>query len=182
MVFKLSKKVHSCNFVLTSAWNLSLKQFTNIRVKGLIMHSQKMVLFIMLTYCFGYIRAWIQRILLNFCWVSIFFDILISNISWSVDQTPINHIVFWKSVIRTFGCIYFNCFDMLKFLAQHCKKWNLFGQFKDHNSGRKHKNWTNDLITFICFFRSNCFSYLLLYFKIVKIHSHVVSPLVHSGL
>ena len=140
MVFKLSKKVHSCNIVLTSAWNLSLKQFTNIRVKGLIMHSQKMVLFIMLTYCFGYIRAWIQRILLNFCWVSIFFDILISNISWSVDQTPINHIVFWKSVIRTFGCIYFNCFDMLKFLAQHCKKWNLFGQFKDHNSGRKHKN------------------------------------------
>ena len=49
MVLKLSKKVHFCNFVLTSARNLSiLKQFTYMHLKGLVAHFQKMVLFIML--------------------------------------------------------------------------------------------------------------------------------------
>ena len=49
MVLKLSKKVHFCNFVLTSARNLCLlKQFTYIHLKGLVTHFQKMVLFFML--------------------------------------------------------------------------------------------------------------------------------------
>ena len=46
------------------------------------------------------------------------FDILISNISWAVAQTPINHIIFWKTVIRTFISIYVNCFNRLRFLAE----------------------------------------------------------------
>ena len=78
-----------------------------------------------MTYCFGEISVWSQRILLNFCWVSIFFDILIVNISWKVAQTPINHSIFWKSVMRTFRCIYVNCFNRLRFLAEvttNCKK------------------------------------------------------------
>ena len=34
------------------------------------------------TYCFGDIRDCGQRILINFCYVNIFFGILITNISW----------------------------------------------------------------------------------------------------
>ena len=118
MVIKLSKKVHFCNFMLTSPRNLNiLKQFTYMRLRGLITHFQKMVLF-MLCYCFWDIRVWSQRTLLNFCSVSIFFVNLIANISWTVAQTPINHTIFWKSVMRTFRCIYVNCFNRLRFLAE----------------------------------------------------------------
>ena len=38
---------------------------------------------------------WSRRILLNFCWVNIFFDILIANISWTVAQKT--HIIFCHS-------------------------------------------------------------------------------------
>ena len=76
-----------------------------------------MVLFIRVC-LFGDIRAWSWRILLNFCWVSIFFDILIINISWMVAQTSINHTIFWKSVVRTFRCMHVNCFNRLRFLAE----------------------------------------------------------------
>ena len=31
-----------------------------------------------------------------------------------MTQTPINHIIFWKSAMRTFRCIYVNCFNDLK--------------------------------------------------------------------
>ena len=55
MVLRLCKKFIFCNFVLTSARNLpiskfiknKLKQFTYRHLKGLVMHVQKMVLFIM---------------------------------------------------------------------------------------------------------------------------------------
>ena len=72
-----------------------------------------------------------------------FFYILIANVSWTVAQTPINHIIFWKTVIRTFRSIYVNCFNRLRFLAEvstKLQKMHFFGQFKDHNSGRKHEN------------------------------------------
>ena len=72
-----------------------------------------------------------------------FFYILIANVSWTVAQTPINHIIFWKTVIRTFRSIYVNCFNRLRFLAEvstKLQKMHFFGQFKDHNSGRKHGN------------------------------------------
>ena len=41
----------------------------------------------------------------------IFFDILIANISWTVAQTPIRHIIFWKTIIKTFRSMYVNCFN-----------------------------------------------------------------------
>ena len=50
---------------------------------------------------------------------------------------------FLKTVIRTFRSIYVNCFSRFRFLAEGSKKMqkmHLFGQFKDHNSGRKHGN------------------------------------------
>ena len=68
------------------------------------------------TYCFGDISVWNQRILLNFCWLSIFFSILIANISQMVAQTPIKHSIFWKSVMRTFRCIKLRS-------AQNCKNY-----------------------------------------------------------
>ena len=71
-----------------------------------------------MTYCFRNIRVWSRRILLKFHWVSFFFDILIPNILWTVAQTSINHIIFWKSVIRTFRCIYENCFNRIRFLTK----------------------------------------------------------------
>ena len=62
--------------------------------------------------------------MLNFCWVSIFFDILIANISWTVAQAPINHIIFWKTVIRTSRCTYINYFNSLFWPAKYLN----FGQ------------------------------------------------------
>ena len=83
-----------------------------------------------MTYCFEDIRVWSARTLLNFCWVSTFFDILIANISWTVAQSPI---IFWKSVVRTFICIYVNCFNRLRFFAEvstKLQKMLFFRQFK----------------------------------------------------
>ena len=62
------KKYIFCNFVMSSVRNLSLlKQLTYMHLKGL-------------TYCFGDISLCSPRFFLNFCWVSIFFNILIGNI------------------------------------------------------------------------------------------------------
>ena len=65
------------------------------------------------------IRVWSREILLNVCWVNIFFYILIANISWTVTQTPINHIIFWMSVMRTFRYIYVNYVKIRVFWDQH---------------------------------------------------------------
>ena len=140
-----------CNLMLTSARNLSLfKQFTYMHPKGLITHFQKIVSFIMLWHTVSKIlKVWSRRILLNYCWVSIFFDILIANISWTVAQTPINHILFWKNVMRTFRCIYTSCFNRLRYLAETSTKWtkmDFFEQFKDHKLARKPASWSNDPI------------------------------------
>ena len=72
-----------------------------------------------------------------------FFYIFIANVSWTVAQTPINHIIFWKTVMKTFRSIYVNYFNTLGFLAEvstKLQKMLFFGQFTDHNSGRKHGN------------------------------------------
>ena len=37
-------------------------------------------------------------------------------------RTPINHTIFWKSVMRTFRCIYINCFNRFRFLAKVSSK------------------------------------------------------------
>ena len=112
-----------------------------------------------MNYCSGDIRVWSRRILLNFCCVSIFSDILIAKISWTVAQTLINHTIFWEKVVRTFRCIYVKCFNRNRFPAEVSTKFQeipFFRQFKDHNSGREHGNYTNDPIFFINFFCSNC--------------------------
>ena len=57
-----------------------------------------------------------------------------------VAQTPIN-IIFCKSVTRTFRRIYVDTLNRLKFLAEVSKilqKTQFFGQFEDHNLGKKH--------------------------------------------
>ena len=33
-------------------------------------------------------------------------------------QTPIRHVIFWETVIKTFRSIYVNCFNTLRFLAE----------------------------------------------------------------
>ena len=91
--------------------------------------------------------------MLNFCWVSIFFYILIANTSWTVAQTPVNHIIFWKSVMRTFRCIYANYFNRLRFLADvstKLKKMHFLGEFNDHNSGKKLDSFENSQNQFSC--------------------------------
>ena len=47
-----------------------------------------------------------------------FFVFLSANISWTVGQIYINHIIFWKSVMRTLRCIHVNCFSKLRFVAE----------------------------------------------------------------
>ena len=107
------------------------------------------IVYYAMVYCFGDIRVWSKRNLLNFCWFSIFPNILIANISWTVAESPKNHTIFWKSVMRTFRCIYENCFQRLRFLAEVSTKlheMHPFRIFKDHNSVRKHGSSTNDPI------------------------------------
>ena len=129
-----------------------------MHLKGLVRHFQKMLLFTMLWLNALKILVFEIKELLNFSGVSIVFDILIANISWTVAQTTINHIIFWKTVIRTIRSIYKNCFNRLRFLAEvstKLQKMHFFGQFKDHNSGRNHRNYINDPI-FVYFFCSVC--------------------------
>ena len=64
------------------------------------------------------ISVLIWWILINFCWVRTFFDVLLLNIFWTVAQTPIKHTIFWKSMMRSFRWIWINCFNRLKFLAE----------------------------------------------------------------
>ena len=114
------KKHIFCNFVLTSAENLCLlKQSTYMHLEGLVTHFHKMLLFIILwVFYFGDVCIWNRRILLYFCWFSIFFHILITNTPWTVARTAINQRVKWNSVMRSFRCIYVNCFNRLRFLAE----------------------------------------------------------------
>ena len=56
---------------------------------------------------------------------------------------------FLKECSENFQRKYVNCFNRLSFLARvlkNCKKMHFSGQIKGHNSGRKHENWTDDLI------------------------------------
>ena len=127
MVLKLSKKCIFCNFVLT-ARNLGLlNQLTYMHMKGLFTQFQKIVLF----------KVWSRRILLNICWISIFSDILIAHISWTIVQTTINHVIFSKRVKKTFRCIYVSCINIFRFTAEvstKLQKIHSFGQLKDHKS------------------------------------------------
>ena len=119
MVFKYSKKVRFLQFCA----DLSKK----FRPKAIYICASERshyallengIVYYAMCYCFEDINIWNWRILLNFCWISIFFDISKASISWTVAQTPINYTIFWKSVMRTFRCIYINCFNRLGFLAE----------------------------------------------------------------
>ena len=120
MVLKLSKRVHFLQFC--ADLSKKCKSIKDIYIyaseRSRYALSENGIIYYAMTYCFGDISVWSRRILLNFCWVSIFFDILIANISWTVAWTPINHTIFWKSGKRTFRCIYVNCFNRLRFLAE----------------------------------------------------------------
>ena len=120
MVLKLSKKVHFLQFCA----DLSKKSKS---IKAIYIYASERshyalsangIVYYAITYRFGDISVWSRRILSNFCWVSIFVDILIANISWTVVQTSINYSILWKSVMRTFRSIYVNCFNRLRFLAE----------------------------------------------------------------
>ena len=56
------------------------------------------------------------------------------------------------------------------------QKGHNFWQFKDHNSGRRHENQTNEPIFFICSASPNCLGNSFYHLKIAKIHFHGVPP------
>ena len=120
IVLKLSKKVHFLQFCA----DLSKK---STPIKAIYKYASKRsrytlsengIVYYAMTYFFGDVSVWSWGILLSFSWVSIFFGILIANISSTVAETTINHSIFWKSVMITFKCIYLNCFNRLRFLAE----------------------------------------------------------------
>ena len=128
MVLKLSEKVHFFQFCADFSKNLGLlDQFTCICIWKVSLRTFRNIWKreenYPMTYCFGGIKISKPSFLLSFCWVSIFFGILIiAKISWTVFQTTINHIIFWKSVMKTFICIYVNCFNRLTFLGEASTK------------------------------------------------------------
>ena len=133
IVLKLSGKVHFLQFCADLSRKTKSIEAIYIYAseRSFYALSGNGIAYYAMIYCFGDIRVWSQRTLLNFCWVSILFYILIANIPWRVAQTPVNqyvaqtpvnHIIFWKSVMRTFRCIYVNCFNRLRFLAEVSKK------------------------------------------------------------
>ena len=73
--------------------------------------------------------------------------------------------------MKTFRCIYVNCFNRLGFLSEASTKFqsiHFFGQIKDHTSGRKHKNQTNDPIFFNYFFHSSTFQLFVTFTFVFK--------------
>ena len=86
MVLKLSKKVQVLQFCADlSKKSKSIKatsMYASERSRYAL--SENGIVYCAMTYYFGDISIWSQNILLNFCWVSIFFDIVIVNISWTV--------------------------------------------------------------------------------------------------
>ena len=127
MVLKLSKKVNFLQFCADLSKKSKYIKAVYIYASERYCHapSENDIVCYAMIYCFGDIKVWIQRTLLNFFWVSIFFDIVIANISWTVPQTPINNTSFWKSVMRTFRCIYEIAFTDLDFFwGNHKIPWN----------------------------------------------------------
>ena len=117
IVLKSSKKVNILQFCADLSKKCIKEIYISASKRSRFALSENSIDYYAMTYCFGDIRVRIRRILLNFCWVSNFFDVLIANISWTVAQTPINHTIFWNSVMRTFRWMYVNCFNRFKLLA-----------------------------------------------------------------
>ena len=134
MIIKLLKKVHFFSFVLTSAkkskYVKAIYIYASERSRYAL--SENVIVYYAMTWSFEDISVWNRKTLVNFCWVSIVFDIL-TAISWMVAHTAINHIIFSKTVIKTFRSIYINCFNRLRFLAEvSTKLWKMhfFGQLR----------------------------------------------------
>ena len=84
--------------------------------------------------------------------------------------------------MRTFRCIYINCYISLRFFAYISKKLQKgynFWQFKDHKSGKRYENNSNDPIFFICFSSLNCLGTSFFHLKTFILWGHL---LVHSTL
>ena len=143
MVFKLSKSLHFLQyFDNLSKKSEAIKEFYIYpSERSCFAWFKNGVVYFDMTYYFGNIRVWSWRALLNFCWATIFFYVFIADIPWMVVQTPINHIIFWTNVVRNFRYIYVICSNRIRFLAGVSTKLQknafFFGQFKNHNSGRK---------------------------------------------
>ena len=91
IVLKLSKKIFFMQF-----WAELRKKSKSVEAiylsapeRSRYALSESDIVYHAMTYSFGDNRVWSQKILLNFCWVSIFFDILIANMSWTMAQTLI---------------------------------------------------------------------------------------------
>ena len=86
MVLKLSKKVQFLQFCADLGKKSKSIKATSIYASERSRYalSENGIVCCAMTYYFGDISIWSQKILLNFCWVSIFFDIVIVNISWTV--------------------------------------------------------------------------------------------------
>ena len=145
IVLKLSKKVQFLQFCadLTKKSKSNKAIYIYAYERSRYALSENGIVYYTMTYYFGGIRVWSWKVLLNFCWVSIFFDILITNISWMVAHISMNHIIFWKSLMITFRCIYMISFNRLSFLTNvstKLQKMDFFGQLEDSNSGSKHGN------------------------------------------
>ena len=119
-VCKLSKKGHFLQFCADLCKKSKSIKAIYIYVSNRPHYAlwENAIVYCAMTSYFGNVSVWSWRILLNFCWVSIFFYILMVNISLTLAQIPINHSIFWKSGMRTFRCIYVNCFKRLRFLAE----------------------------------------------------------------
>ena len=143
--------------------------------EGIVMHSQKMVQFIILWLTVfesdslkvesdrlkvtGFVKSLLSQYL---------FESLTINISRMVAQTHINKVIFCNSVMRTFRRIYVNCFNKLSFFANINRKMqeiHFFGQFKDHKS--QEGNQANDTIS------SSTFSDVPVCFIFIFMSSHL---------
>ena len=139
MVFKLSRKVYFCDFMLTLVRILSLsKKFRYMHLKVLITLFHKMIEFTEVWATVHEILAikyqkWLRKNLIKLFTSN-------PNITKTVSHSIINNTIFRKYVTWPFRCIYVDYLDFLQRSAQNYKKKHLFRQFKDHNPGRKHRN------------------------------------------
>ena len=95
MVFKLSKKAYFLQFCADRS--KKFKPIKEIYIYTSERPRYKMVLFIMLWLTVSEILVFEVGEVCETsddCWVSIFFDFLNTNISWTVGQTPIKHSIF----------------------------------------------------------------------------------------
>ena len=153
MILKLLKKAHLFNFVLTWANKFKYAKASYIYGSETSRYtlSENVIVCYAMTECFEDISVWNRRTLSNFCWVSIVFDILIANISWTVAQTPISHIIFWKTVIKSFRFIYEIALTGLGFWlksAQNCRKWTFMDNLRIITQGESMSGeWIMELKT-----------------------------------